>query len=159
MTQSVDVGELVACARYGELAELQEEVARRCSDHSGWSTSKVLALADPQTGNTALHMAAANGHADVVQYLLEHLATPDVNARNSGGNTALHWCAVNGHLQVAEMLIKAGASVTAKNDAGKTPIYDAQLNGHEKVVDMLLQHVSAEEAESAAGADDDNAQE
>ena len=43
---------------------------------------------DPRNGNTAIHIAAQNGHLDVVTMLIETGA--DVDAKNSKGNTALH---------------------------------------------------------------------
>lgn len=43
---------------------------------------------DPRNGNTAIHIAAQNGHLDVVTLLIESGA--DLNAKNSKGNTALH---------------------------------------------------------------------
>ena len=43
---------------------------------------------DPKNGNTAIHIAAQNGHLDVVTMLIESGA--DVDAKNNKGNTALH---------------------------------------------------------------------
>ncbi|EYU45456.1 hypothetical protein MIMGU_mgv1a015521mg [Erythranthe guttata] len=49
-------------------------------------------------GRTALHMASANGHLDIVDYLIRNGA--DVNACNTEKNTPLHWACLNGHIEV-----------------------------------------------------------
>ena len=41
------------------------------------------------SGKTALHLSALNGHRDVVQLLLDHDA--DVAAADEAGNTPLHY--------------------------------------------------------------------
>lgn len=53
--------------------------------------------------NTGVHMAAANGHLPVVQFLLEKVDLK--NAQNSMGDTPLHWAAVNNHLEVVKFLV------------------------------------------------------
>jgi len=51
-----------------------------------------------QNGSTALHNAAANGHAKAVEALV---AAPscDCDVQNSNGNTALHLAASKGNKQ------------------------------------------------------------
>lgn len=98
-------------------------------------------------GNTALHMASANGHQDVVQYLLSQL--PKINhennylsIKNHRGNTPLHWAAMNGHEEVVSMLIKEGADPHIQNDAQKTPLWEAEFYGKTKVAALLLEHIN-----------------
>lgn len=59
--------------------------------------------------STAVHLAAANGHADVVSFLLTRTRQELINAQNKGGNTALHWAALNGHLATVKVLLEFGA--------------------------------------------------
>ncbi|KNE62021.1 hypothetical protein AMAG_07279 [Allomyces macrogynus ATCC 38327] len=141
MTQTplaeIDTNEVVLCARYGELPELKEEVARL--QHEYPHVSVAALLAQPVAGgNTPLHMAAANGHKDIVEYLLQHLVAVSVNTQNEQGNTPMHWCAVNGHDEIAKLLIAAGAELTLVNHAGRTALYEAQAAEHEKVAVELL---------------------
>lgn len=112
-------------------------------------------IKDPETGSTMLHMASANGHLEVVQFLLKQLADPEtkqseedkqntktssyINAANSTGNTALHWAAFNGHLEVVKCLCDHGADPFIKNQYGHDVFYEAGQNEQEKTEDYLLE--------------------
>lgn len=54
-------------------------------------------------GNTALHYAAANGHEELVSFLLGRGARLE---RNQSGNTALHWLVLNRQKPLLELLIQ-----------------------------------------------------
>jgi len=58
-------------------------------------------------GRTALMIAAAEGHAEIVQLLID--AGSDVNAVDEEGSSALSLARSNGHLDVAASLAEAGA--------------------------------------------------
>ena len=58
-------------------------------------------------GKTPLMWASINGHLNVVQYLIEEGANP--NIKNNKGKTALDLAEENGHKKVAEFLRKARA--------------------------------------------------
>lgn len=49
-----------------------------------------------RTGTTALHKAAANGHVEIVQLLIERGG--DINQPDITESTALHAAARNGHM-------------------------------------------------------------
>lgn len=96
-------------------------------------------------GNTALHIASANGHIDVVRFLIsEYLKINDgfdyLSTRNHSGNTALHWAAMNGHEEIVSELVKGGANLHVRNDAQKTPLWEAEFHGQAKVVTWLLEN-------------------
>ena len=61
--------------------------------------------------NTLLHVAAANGYAEIAKLLLQ--AEASVTARNNDqdqvGDTPLHDAALQGQLEAAQVLIGAGA--------------------------------------------------
>ena len=72
--------------------------------------------------NTALHRAASDHRADIVEILLRHGA--DVEIRDDNGETALHW-ATGGSLnnvKVVELLLSHGADVNAKDNRGWTAL-------------------------------------
>lgn len=70
-------------------------------------------------GGTALHMAAENGHDQVVGALLAGGA--DKDAHGLFGRTPLMCAAEEGHLPVVKTLLAAGADETAEDEYGQTP--------------------------------------
>jgi ankyrin repeat protein len=84
---------------------------------------------------TALHSAAAGGHKEVVEFLIN--MGSDVSAQNRAGQTPLHIAAGGGYLDVVRLLIKSGADVHAKDRGGRTPMDLAQKAEHKEVVDLL----------------------
>lgn len=103
----------------------------------------VPTIKDSITLSTPIHMAAGNGHLDVMEFFLS-LVTPEVaaemvRAKNDSGNTALHWAAFNGHLPVVKALVeKYGADVFDKNSSGHDAIFEAENGGQEEVENWLL---------------------
>ncbi|CAM0142198.1 ankyrin repeat-containing protein [Umbelopsis sp. WA50703] len=143
------VDDILYCARYGELEELT---------NANFPTSYLLAA--DESGNTALHMACANGHLEVVKYLVEKIASLDdaakyINYQNEQGNAALHWAALNGHLEIVKLLVTShGADMKIKNSAGRSPIYEAQAYNHDKVAEFFLSAM-VEENDESAGAEEE----
>ncbi|CAN3356717.1 ankyrin repeat-containing protein Yar1p [Diutina catenulata] len=110
----------------------------------------LLTIKDDQTLSTPVHMAAGNGHLEVVEYLLSLLSPEEakklVKQTNDSGNTPLHWAAFAGHLPVVKALIeKYGADPFQKNDQGHDAIYEAEDNNQEDVETWLLQNFAVEE--------------
>ena len=54
-------------------------------------------------GLTALMMASANGHTEIVKLLLDKGA--DVNVKNTYGITALFMASVHGHTEIVKLLL------------------------------------------------------
>ncbi|KAI9009303.1 ankyrin repeat-containing domain protein [Phycomyces nitens] len=150
MSQQELIDDVIYCARYGEFDELKET-----------KPSPELLIRGDESGNTALHMASANNHVQIVAWILDQLLltgsplAPLVNVRNKEGNTPLHWAALNGHHEIVELLVKAGADCKTKNEAGKTPIYEAQQHNHEKVAEFFLLTMMEEEPEEPMDEDEE----
>ncbi|PON30014.1 hypothetical protein TGAM01_v201380 [Trichoderma gamsii] len=91
---------------------------------------------------TALHMAAARGHAVTVQLLVDRGA--DVNAATykpnyvASGSTALHWAAGNGHEKVLEVLLENGAEIDLQTPGHETALHWAAQHGHVGAITLLL---------------------
>merc|ERR550537_54641 len=139
MAEPFDAEDFVLSAGYGELAELQTAL------EAGAPVDSV----DPN-GNTALMMAAANGHTEIVSALLAKNAKAGL--QNAHGNTALHWAGENGQLGCVELLLAPRdgdgelfhADANVKNEAGKKPFDAAFARNHTDVCEALAKRTSWE---------------
>lgn len=99
------------------------------------------AVVDQLYGNP-LSAAAYEGHAAIVNLLLENNANPNVNERihyhNSVMGPPLHLAASKGHLDIMEMLVKKGAEINTPYE-GSSPLFEAVLNGHTAAVNFLVE--------------------
>lgn len=104
-------------------------------------------------GLTALHVAAAAGHLEVVLILLAAGADSQMHAAGASSVTALHLAAYAGHTAIMLQLLKAGADVNAADAWGRTPLHCAEA-GSRAAVELLLQrrwgaHVNAQDSYGA----------
>ena len=67
-------------------------------------------------GNAPLHLSV--GNASLVQFLLEHRASP--NAKNKLDYTPLHWASQANNKESVALLIASGADILAVTKDGKT---------------------------------------
>ncbi|CAI6296505.1 unnamed protein product [Periconia digitata] len=154
------IDEVLYLARANEVAELATFLDGLATATKSPKPAIIAAAVDPNTNNTALHYAAANGHADIIKLLLSFGSTTAavppspqapglINACNDSGNTALHWAALNGHLESVKALVELGADVTIINKAGHDAVFEAEINDKGDVVDWLL--AAVEELEKGIG--------
>ena len=90
----------------------------------------------------ALHMAAANGHADAIRLLLSKSADPSPKTKE-GGNTPLHWACLNGHAAATTALLEGGASPSALNAADRTPVDEALGGAHQEAILGVMREFAA----------------
>ena len=69
-----------------------------------------------QMGVTSLHLAAAHGHLELVQFLLDTSAVL-VSLKDNNGWNALHWAAHEGHFKIVQSLL----NTLAKLDDSRAP--------------------------------------
>jgi uncharacterized protein len=130
---------LMTAARVGSLASVKALLARGAT----------VDAKDERRGQTALMWAAAEGHADVVQTLVELGA--DVRLRLSSGFTPLLFAVREGRSGVVRVLLKAGADVNEAvptdrkrgyggrlPPAGASPLLLAVTNAHFQLAAELL---------------------
>lgn len=115
-------------AKAGELMVLRTMVER-------WPP--LLTRASAGVENTALHWAAAKGHASAVQLLIKSGAP--LEQQNFSGATPLHSAAANGEQAGARALLSAGASHAVTDYADQTP-HDAALSRGCNDVVKLIAH-------------------
>jgi hypothetical protein len=95
-------------------------------------------------GNTALHLVASRGHAELTALICER--APSLAAtRNNCLDTPLHCAAKAGSSDVAACLLSkmragvdAETALRARNRAGATALYEAVRHGRAGVVDLLM---------------------
>lgn len=87
------------------------------------------------SGETALSLAASEGHDLIVKALIEAKAT--INVMSKIGATPLYLAARCGHVTVVELLLKAGANIN-QHCGFMTPIDAAVMSGQWAVVPILL---------------------
>lgn len=134
---------IIEDARYGDLETLQEIFSEIDAN------AVLLKIRESETLNTPLHMASANGHLEVVKYLLSLLPSDKakelVSVENFEGNTTLHWASLNGHLPIVELLCdEYEADAFKKNKFGHDAIYEAENNGKEEVETYFLKRFDVE---------------
>ncbi|KAG5608574.1 hypothetical protein H5410_019855 [Solanum commersonii] len=125
-TTSESIEALLEAARYDDL-----------DDVMSLASSGVSLDSKDSEGRTALHMASANGHCSIVEYLIRNGA--DVNASNVEKNTPLHWACLNDRVKT---LILAGATVSALNSHERTPIDEVVCRGKMNVIDAINEAVA-----------------
>jgi ankyrin repeat protein len=133
---------LMTAARVGTLASVKALLSRGADVHRK----------DDRRGQTALMWAAAEGHADVVEALVNANAGAGIKARLASGFTPLLFAVREGRLEVVRVLLKAGADVNETvpvevrrrgyggrvPPAGATPLLLAVTNAHYELAAYLL---------------------
>ncbi len=125
-TTSANSEELFRAVQTNNLPAVQKSIAR-LGPNSINST-------DPR-GYTPLMIAAREGHAQIVDYLLREKA--QINVRNPMGESAVMLAAFKGNLPLVQNLHKAGADLKAAG--GWTALHYAAYEGHAGVCRYLLE--------------------
>ena len=92
---------------------------------------------------TPLMCAAAQGHVEIVRWLLEHQANPAAETlltkfEGGPGTQAIHFAATGGHEAIIATLLEAGANPNAQGRFGRTPLTSALGEGKINCAKLLL---------------------
>jgi len=93
-------------------------------------------------GWTPLHYAAANGHNEIVQMLLEKSAYIDAESPNK--TTPIMMAARGGHIRTVKLLLDEGADASLKNELGMNAIDFAAKHNHRDIADGLTSRLRKE---------------
>ncbi|EGO60955.1 hypothetical protein NEUTE1DRAFT_144278 [Neurospora tetrasperma FGSC 2508] len=151
-----EIDDLIYFARAGEKDDLTTTLTE-LAEREKVSVAEILASAKDEGKSTCLHMAAGNGHLDIVTLILsEFTSRPKeekqayLDAANEYGNTGLHWAALGGHLDVIKLLMAAGASPALANDKNYVPLDLASFGEKHDVVDYFLEQAGGLEDKNTA---------
>ncbi|KAK6509731.1 hypothetical protein TWF481_004461 [Arthrobotrys musiformis] len=175
--------DLLYFSRTNELSDLKETITTLSTSLNRYPLEISAAAVDEYSGNTCLHMAAANNHVQIVEYILSleapPIATPPapaaadadvitvptgylntlLNFPNESGNTPLHWACLNGHIDTVKVLVKAGADPGVLNAAGHDCVYEAEVNDKSEVVEWVLNFAEGLESGVGVVGDDEKGEE
>uniref|UniRef100_A0A8C6K492 Uncharacterized protein n=1 Tax=Melopsittacus undulatus TaxID=13146 RepID=A0A8C6K492_MELUD len=117
-------------------------------------TLKLFTSEKDKEGNTALHLAAKNGHTEVVKILLEQWGEindlNEVRAQNllkyiesiifppQQKNSPLHLAVISNQLPVVKSLLDANHDINSLNHRQETPLHLAADLGNVELVEVLL---------------------
>jgi ankyrin repeat protein/L-ascorbate metabolism protein UlaG (beta-lactamase superfamily) len=89
-------------------------------------------------GRKSLHLAAANGHKNIVGLLIAKGSS--IHTRDDEAGTLLHNAAIGGLLELSQRLIKKGIKINDQDNRGKTPLHYAVREGHHEIVRLLAEN-------------------
>lgn len=115
-----------------------------------WITSTPEDVELIEAAQQALVAASAQGHVEIVEYLLDMAEINPDNQDSLTGETALTIAAVNGCQSVCSTLIGRGANISVTNKKEMSPLLLAVKEGHWGVAERMLQnHAPLEQCDSA----------
>ncbi|KAK7489514.1 hypothetical protein BaRGS_00019148, partial [Batillaria attramentaria] len=97
-----------------------------------------MVTSQDHTGKTAIHFAAAAGHAHILR-LLSLTSGCDMDAEDPDDRTPLHWAAAMGHVHCVRVLLELGAKADAVDVDGGTALGYATQSGHAECATILEQ--------------------
>jgi len=125
-----------SAVRWNKLGDLQNIL----------KNAKTVNVQDTGNGNYPIHIAAQNGHIDIVNLLIKHKC--EINLKNGKGNTALHMAIGYDYYDCATAIIKAGGDLNMVYDAGVQA--SRGLEGDKTL--SLIEFMAAKTAKEAVGA-------
>lgn len=138
--------ELIAASRAGDTDKAAQLLAKGTK----------INVVDPETGETPLMAAIANGHWQTAELLLKQ--GPDLSLEDKSGNSALYMAVSNGDsaLAMVNLLLQAKAPVELGpkhgGNAGATPLHITCAQGANGCIQSLLNHGASATKRTPSGA-------
>uniref|UniRef100_A0A0G4HXG7 Uncharacterized protein n=1 Tax=Chromera velia CCMP2878 TaxID=1169474 RepID=A0A0G4HXG7_9ALVE len=127
-TEETDPQALTDASRKGDLLKVKHTIED--------GRAKLNLDMQDENGKTALILASANGHTDIVRLLVDAKAYVDMQDRY--GKTALILASFHGHTDIVRLLVDAKANVDMQDSYGQTALILASENGHTDIVRLLV---------------------
>lgn len=102
-------------------------------------------------GFTPLGMAAHFGNEDIVRFLLEKGADPNIHSQNGYNVYPLHAAIGSGFDGISKMLIEAGAEVNVLQTSRTSPLHLAAQTGNIDLIILLLENGALVEIKNDMG--------
>lgn len=90
------------------------------------------------SNRTPLHLAAAQGHTNVVWFLLSNKAATDV--LDTGGKTSFLKAVEGGYKEIVSNMLEKGADINSKDNDGNTALHIATKLGYYDIATVLLKN-------------------
>jgi ankyrin repeat protein len=154
-----DATALILATKYRHIGVMEELINHSQATRDGLDTSLLIAaesgfedglkfLIDAgaditkhtKHNTTALHLAAYNGHTDIVK-LITSKCIGLINKRDLLGDTPLHNATEKLYPGCVKLLIEASADVTIQNQGGYTPLRIATTHGSHHIVKLLTTYL------------------
>nr|XP_016471125.1 PREDICTED: ankyrin repeat-containing protein At5g02620-like [Nicotiana tabacum] len=122
-------------ARIGNLGKVKQLIEK----FDGKGIKSLLSLQNQQ-GETALYVAAENGHTLVVAEMLKYLDLQIASFVANNGYDAFQVAAKQGHLEILKELLHSFPNlIMATDSSNSTALHTAAAQGHTDVVNLLLE--------------------
>lgn len=127
-------------ARGGNLSKIKEIFLKLDGNSNKNGIIKELLSKQNQEGETALYVAAENGHEEIVTEFLKYLDLQSASIAANNGYDSFHVAAKNGHQEVLKELLNSFPNLVMTTDSSNsTALHTAAANGHMDVVNLLLE--------------------
>ncbi|KAE8888191.1 hypothetical protein PF005_g21496 [Phytophthora fragariae] len=136
--------QLLHHAKNGDCKALMA-LLQQSAEESQHERSEFLKLTQDHNGSTALHLAASEGHVEMVQTLLQ-LGAGEIHlggGRKKYARTPLHEAAINGHLDVCRLLVEFGLLVDCHTTRGRTPLMYAVKGNYVELARYFVKEAGA----------------
>ncbi|MEZ5039610.1 MAG: ankyrin repeat domain-containing protein [Saprospiraceae bacterium] len=120
---------LFEAATCGRLEQVKENLAGKTAEINSHASD----------GFTALSLAAFFSQLEVVKYLLEQGADPNIAAKNPSNIAPIHAAVAANHLGICELLVQHGANVNLSQTQGVRPLHAAAHRGNLAMVQLLVE--------------------
>jgi len=94
--------------------------------------------ASPEYKFTALYIACQYGNQEIISYLLEHGANPNLQAWD--GTTPMCAAAYTGNIETARKLQAKGAVLSVYSEGSNIPLQNALVNNHSEFIRFLVKN-------------------